>query len=84
MKIKKYVAADMSLLLNQVKEELGDEAVIISTSVLNDGKMELIAALDTNDVDLNTESSRLSEKAPLYNDNFLRERLAFISLWQFV
>ncbi len=77
MKIKKYVAADMSLLLNQVKEELGDEAVIISTSVLNDGKTELIAALDTNDVDLNTESSRLSEKAPLYNDNFLRERLAF-------
>ncbi len=77
MKIKKYVAADMSLLLNRVKEELGDEAVIISTSVLNDGKTELIAALDTNDVDLNTESSHLSEKTSLYNDNFLRERLAF-------
>lgn len=72
MKIKKFTASDMSLLLNRVKEELGEDAVIISTSVLSDGRTELIAALDTfDDVDVNLNENTLS-----YNDSFLRECIA--------
>ncbi len=75
MKIKKFIAADMSLLLNRVKEELGEDAVIISTSVLSDGKTELIAALDSFD-DSFAADGQQAEKTLSYNDNFLRECLS--------
>lgn len=76
MKIKKFTASDMSLLLNRVKEELGDEAVIISTSMLSDGRTELIAALDAFDDDWGGEDG-LRENVLSYNDSFLRECIAF-------
>lgn len=79
MKIKKFIASDMSLLLNRVKEELGEDAVIISTSVLADGKTEVIAALDSFDDDME-DGERLQENTLSYNDSFLRECLGFHQL----
>nr|QIM10627.1 flagellar biosynthesis regulator FlhF [uncultured Alphaproteobacteria bacterium] len=79
MKIKKFIASDMSLLLNRVKEELGEDAVIISTSVLSDGKTELIAALDNFDDDFG-DDGRQRENTLSYNDAFLRECLGYHQL----
>lgn len=74
MKIKKFIATDMTLLLSKVKEELGDEAVIISTTVLDDGRTELIAALDSNDIELDN-AGQLFETTYSHNDRLLRQKL---------
>ena len=79
MKIKKFVSTDMSSILSQVKRELGEDAVIISTSVLSDGRMELIAALDTQDI-LYDEEEKIYESSSTYNDSYIRECLAYHEL----
>lgn len=79
MKIKKFVSTDMSSILSQVKRELGEDAVIISTSVLSDGRMELIAALDTQDI-LHDEEEKIYESSSTYNDSYIRECLAYHEL----
>ncbi len=72
MKIKKYIASDIATLMRLVREELGEDAVIISTSDAEDGKIEMIAALDSPDINWDN----LQQKASDYNDVFLRERLS--------
>lgn len=47
MRIKKFVDEDMIRLMRRVKEELGPEAVIVSTSQSEDGRSELVAAVET-------------------------------------
>jgi len=73
MKIKKYIAPDMTTLINLVKSELGEDAAVISTSNLEDGNIELIAAADTPDVILE-EDIRIPEDET-YNDAPIRGRL---------
>ncbi len=45
MKIKRYFAPDVRQAMRQIKEELGDDAVILSNKRVNGG-VEIIAALD--------------------------------------
>ena len=49
MKIKRYYAKDMRSALNQVKEELGSEAVIMSNKKTATG-IEIVAAVDNDSV----------------------------------
>lgn len=49
MKIKRYYAKDMRSALNQVKEELGPDAVIMSNKKTATG-IEIVAAVDNNTV----------------------------------
>ena len=51
MRIKKFVDEDMIRLMRRVKEELGPEAVIVSTSQSEDGRSELVAAVETDEIE---------------------------------
>lgn len=79
MKIKKFVSTDMSSILSQVKRELGEDAVIISTTVLSDGRTELIAALDTQDI-IYDDEEKIYENSSTFNDAYIRECLAYHEL----
>ena len=76
MRIKKFVDDDMIRLMRQVKEELGPEAVIVSTSQTRDGRCELVAAVETDDIDFTQDQSPEIYSAS-YSDNFIREKLDF-------
>lgn len=49
MRIKRFVAANMRQAMNLVREELGDEAVILSTRQMDD-RVEVTAAVDPDSV----------------------------------
>lgn len=76
MKIKKFTAANMNKLLLQVKKELGEDAVVISTSELPDGNIELIAAIENEDLDFG-KNDELEISSAKYQDTFIRECLTF-------
>ncbi|MBR1648736.1 MAG: hypothetical protein IJ689_07925 [Alphaproteobacteria bacterium] len=71
MRIKKFIASDMTVLLSRVKADLGNDAVIISSSTLNDGRIELVAAVDTQEIswDENEKDVFFENR---YNDSFLK------------
>ncbi len=76
MRIKKFVDNDMIRLMHRVKEELGDEAVIVSTSQTADGRSELVAAVETDDVEF-SDKDEPQIYAASYSDAVIRERLDF-------
>ena len=71
MKIKKYVGPDMNLLMSRVKQELGEDAVVISTSSIGNGQTELVAAVESPDIVFDKQMN-----ASEHNDLFIREKLA--------
>ncbi len=75
MRIKKFVDEDMIRLMRRVKEELGPEAIIVSTSQTEDGRSELVAAVETDEIDFTGETPEIYAAA--YSDNLIRERLAY-------
>lgn len=76
MRIKKFVDDDMIRLMRRVKEELGNSAIIVSTSQTADGRSELVAAVETDDVEF-SENSQMQVYASSYSDTVIRERLDF-------
>ena len=83
MKIKKYIAASMKEAVEQMRRELGDEAVILSTRSLpkangHPGEMlEITAASDTTASETARESiaaaAPSSFQARRYSDTYVRE-----------
>lgn len=83
MKIKKYIAASMKEAVEQMRRELGDEAVILSTRSLpkangHPGEMlEITAAADTSDNDAARETVTATApstfQARRYSDTYVRE-----------
>ncbi|MGB3461999.1 MAG: flagellar biosynthesis protein FlhF, partial [Rhodanobacter lindaniclasticus] len=63
MKIKRYVAADMRQAMREVREEQGDEAVILSTRRIAEG-IEIIAALDYDEALMREASRQGAARAP--------------------
>lgn len=59
MKVKRYFAASMSAALKQVREDMGDDAVILSSKRV-DGGVEIVTALD---YDENLARQRLGDAA---------------------
>ena len=76
MRIKKFVDEDMFRLMRRVKDELGSEAVIVSTSQLADGRSELVAAVETDDIGF-AAGGEAEIYSAAYNDSFIRERLDY-------
>ena len=60
MKIRRFFGKDMREALNQVKEELGGDAVIMSNKKLADG-VEIVAAYDAEPV------AKAPQAAPVQN-----------------
>ena len=76
MRIKKFVDEDMIHLIRRVKRELGPEAVIVSTSRLDDGRSELVAAVEDDEIDF-SDAAGMQVYPAGYNDNRIRERLDY-------
>ncbi len=76
MRIKKFVDEDMIRLIRRVKRELGPEAVIVSTSRLDDGRSELVAAVEDDEIDF-SDAAGMQVYPAGYNDNRIRERLDY-------
>ena len=77
MKIKRFVAKDMRSALAEIKEELGADAVIMSTKKIPEG-VELMAAVDYNQApsvaketstSLNAEHSQLGDRNRMITDD---------------
>ncbi|ARN75425.1 flagellar biosynthesis protein FlhF [Oceanicoccus sagamiensis] len=62
MQVKRFVAANMRLALNMVREEMGPEAVILSNKRVPDG-VEILTAIDSADI----APSQSSESATAAN-----------------
>ncbi len=75
MRIKKFVDEDMIRLIRRVKEELGPEAVIVSTSQAADGRSELVAAVENDEIGFSGDAPQVYPAA--YSDTAIRERLDY-------
>lgn len=78
MKIKNFIAADINQAMQQVRSELGADAVIISNRTVN-GKVHLTAATDEDfdfDFDAREQLSTLDTGA-YFNDSRIREALDY-------
>lgn len=67
MKLKRFIAKDMRTALNNIKEELGADAVIMSNKRLDNGSVEIVAGIEESQVEdlfasLEDDSVTLSSK----------------------
>lgn len=79
MKIKKIIAPNMAEAFALVKDELGEEAVIISAENDEDGQVVVTAAVE-EDFDIrfdDTDEPEIIETAHSFDDNFLRGCLEY-------
>ena len=85
MKIKTFIAANISEALELVRQELGSNAVILSNRFVS-GKVEVTAAID-EDAELNftaDENLELVDRRTFINEKALRERLGYHTIPDFV
>lgn len=75
MKIKRFFAKDMRTALNEVKQELGVDAVIMSNKKLADG-VEIVAAIDNDKM---VAKPAVQSKANFYQDDE-NEKVSFDGL----
>lgn len=74
MKIKRFFAKDMRTALNEVKHELGPDAVIMSNKRMADG-IEIVAAVDyEKTVQSAPVSAKLSEEKPRFSSQFVKPK----------
>lgn len=71
MKIKRFFAKDMRTALNEVKAELGADAVIMSNKKLADG-VEIVAAIDHDTSPAKAQSKAAKPAKPAHNERFIR------------
>ncbi len=77
MRVKQFVANDMSEIMRQIKDYLGPDAVILNTEN-NDGKFVVTAALeDDEEYDFSTETPQVSASLGAFNDSRVRGCLAY-------
>lgn len=78
MRIKNYLAASMTEAMSLVKEELGPDAIIISTETI-DGHFKVVAALeDREEIDFNAaEELEITPSRFRFDDSHLRECLNY-------
>lgn len=86
MKIKNIIAPNMTEAFAKVREQLGDDAVIISSENTADGKVQVTAALE-DDFELSFDDRDEMEIIPVqknWSDKYLRECLEYHGLVQTV
>lgn len=74
MRLKNYLAASMTEAMNQVKEELGPDAIIISAETV-DGQFKVVAALEEReDIDFNAaDELKITPSRFRFDDSHLRQ-----------
>ena len=78
MRLKNYLAASMTEAMNQVKEELGPDAIIISVETV-DGQFKVVAALEEReDIDFNAaDELKITPSRFRFDDSHLRDCLDY-------
>ena len=78
MRLKNYLAASMTEAMNQVKEELGPDAIIISAETV-DGQFKVVAALEEReDIDFNAaDELKITPSRFRFADSHLRDCLDY-------
>lgn len=78
MRLKNYLAASMTEAMNQVKEELGSDAIIISAETV-DGQFKVVAALEEReDIDFNAaDELKITPSRFRFDDSHLRDCLDY-------
>lgn len=69
MKLQRFVAADTRTAMQQIKAELGSEAVILSSTEV-EGGVEIVAAIDFDQTVLSTEAAIACAEPPTQVDKF--------------
>ena len=84
MKIKNITAANMMAALAQIKEELGEDAIIISSENMPDGKISVTAAIEENFDICFDDSENVKEISTnqSFDERFLRECLEYHTVAQ--
>lgn len=78
MKIKHFIAPNTTQAMSQIRQELGDEAVIISTETTKEG-IKVTAAVEAEqniDFDIN-DNLELAPSLQVYDDILIRESLEY-------
>ena len=68
MSIKKYTAASMQKALKQIREELGDDAIIVSNRKLPNGKVEISVQVEEDESSME-RSYGMQEQLPAPTQN---------------
>lgn len=78
MKIKQITASNMTEALQQIKSELGEDAIIISSETVEDGSILISAAIDDKeDVFFDEEDQAEIQNYQTYEEKHLRECLSY-------
>ena len=78
MRLKPFIAANMTEAFALVRQELGDDAVIVDTENLPGGKVRLIAALEEEDVFFDDkEQPQSAPRRVDFDDSLIRECLEY-------
>ena len=78
MKLKHFTAPSSTLALSQIHEELGEDAIIISTETLPDGVRVTAAVEEAQNINFDShEQLEVSPSLQVYDDVVLRESLEY-------
>lgn len=79
MKVKNIIASNMTEAFTKIRTELGEDAVILSSENMPDGKISVTAAIE-EDFELNfddKEELNIVQHSPTWNERYLRECLEY-------
>ena len=77
MKIRNFTASNLAEAMDMVKQSLGVDAVIMSTSTEH-GKICITAAIEEDDLIFDNDNQQFNIQKPVtYNDTLLRENLIY-------
>ena len=78
MKIKHFIAPNTSQAMSQIRAELGDDAIIISTETISDGVRVTAAVEDSNNIDFDSKDNlEITPSLQVYDDVLIRESLEY-------
>ncbi len=79
MRIKQIIAANMTEALAQIKSELGDDAIIISSDKTQDGKISVSVAIDEQEEFFFDEEEKIEtvSSADIFEEQHLRDCLEY-------
>ena len=79
MRIKQIIAANMTEALAQIKSELGDDAIIISSDKTQDGKISVSVAIDEKEEFFFDEEEKIEtvSSADIFEEQHLRDCLEY-------
>lgn len=78
MKVKKYLVSNMAEGFLQIKAELGEDAIILSSNQTSDGKIEVTAAIDEDEeIEFFAQESKSISTKQIFSESHIRECMEY-------